>query len=202
MGTSLSLKRETDRALISECLARGLKSPNAIADAINQHRSGFDLVDIGFVTREIAEVKKQLRTRQDQSREEWTDEIVHSLQYALSETFIAWEESKKDEITIEYDEIVDEAQFNEMPTNVGKIDEEQLFLRKAKIKSRKRDGNPAHMANIAKLIHQIAQIQGVLAPTKIAHTDSKGNDLKISPLDALTQKLESFNKAKTPLESE
>ena len=176
-----------DRAKIAELMHRGVTSPSELMDHINQGRPVKKHISRQTITNDIEWLKKEYR-----------ESAMYDFNLAWHETLaqyndllkVTWNEfyaSKTVKVTVTADANVsahpeDEIEeFNAIMGEQKQTSAEDLIAEartmKAIIKKEQREGSVAYLALIEKIIEKIAKMKGVDGTSKIALTDSKGEDL-------------------------
>jgi len=188
MGKRNEIELYEDRAKVAELLHRGTVSPSEIMDIINKGRPKNKCVSRQTIANDIEWLKEQYR---ESSLYDFNEAYHQTLAQYNDLLKVAWDEfyaSKTIKVTVTTegrDEAASDAdEFNEIMQGhgAGQIMTADSLIAEARsmksiIKKEQREGSVAYLQLIERIIEKIAKMKGVDGTSKIALTDSKGEDL-------------------------
>lgn len=174
-----------DRAKIAELMHRGVVSPSELMDKINQGRPAEKHISRQTISNDIDWIKEQYRNSALYDFNMYWHETLAQYNDLLKTTWEEFYSSKTIKVTITtegHDQVAEDIEeFNNIMSEPKEASAEELLSEartmKAIIKKEKREGNVAYLQLIEKIIEKIAKMKSVDGTSKIAFTDSKGEDL-------------------------
>ena len=164
-----------DRARVAELMHQGIKSPQEIADIINQGRPEQLRVSRKTISKDIEWIRQQWKEAAIFDFNAYQQQAWEELEYLKRQAYQELRQSRTPKITT----------TKEASANVDDIDailnEEEFSgdvqITKTISKEENREGNVAYMQLIRNIILDQLKLRGADGPTKFALTDSKGQDL-------------------------
>lgn len=174
-----------DRAEVARLIHQGVTMASDICVRINQGRPPERQVGVQSIRSDINWLKEQWKKA---SVIDWQAYLNQTLSELDNLKRVCWE----DYLNSRTPKITTEATIprEEIP---AALNGEETNTQITKVKEERREGNPAYLQMIEKIIARQCSLLGFDAPSKIAFTDSKGND--INPAENILATLSDMNKA-------
>jgi hypothetical protein len=158
-----------DRAQVARLLHEGVTSARDIQVRINAGREKEQQVSVVTIRNDIAWLRDNWKTSAAIDYAAYANQVFDELENLKRICFEEFHKSMTPKITTEgtvpQDEISDFLDGKEHNTKITKIKEER------------REGNVAYIQMIERIIERQCKLRGIDAPSKIALTNSKGEDV-------------------------